>query len=132
MRKFRTALYASVWCSTQPKYWIPVLEIYWSIITSMAFEIILVQYQYSIEILKYFWVSLSVFQKEIKGPKFEYFIVLKRCHFRKCIIINFFMSIVKFPTSNAKLFTLLSKTHAIFYDAIKGQATSNNSCQLEV
>ena len=40
------------------------------------------------------------------------------------------MSIVKFPTSNAKLFTLLSKSHAIFYDAIKGQATSNNSCQL--
>ena len=34
-----------------------------SIITSMAFKTILVQYQYSIEILNYFSVSLSVFQK---------------------------------------------------------------------
>ena len=80
----------SVWCSTQTKYWIPVLEIYWSIITSMAFKTILVQYQYSFEILNYFSVSLSVFQKKIKGPKFEYFIVLKRYHFRKCIVTNFF------------------------------------------
>ena len=60
----------SVCCSTQTKYWIPVLETYWSIITSIAFQIILVQYQYSIEILNYFSVSLSVFQKKIKGPKF--------------------------------------------------------------
>ena len=77
-------------CSTQTKYWIPVLETYWSIITSIAFQIILVQYQYSIEILNYFSVSLSVFQKKIKGPKFEHFIVLKRFFFRKCIVINFF------------------------------------------
>ena len=54
----------------------------------MAFQKILVQYQYSIEILNYFSVSLSVFQKKIRGQKFEYFIVLKKFHFGKCIIIN--------------------------------------------
>ena len=72
----------------------------------MAYQIILVQYQYSIKILNYFPVSLSVFQNKIKCPKFEDFIVLKRYHFRKLI---FFMSIVKFLTRNAKLFTLLNK-----------------------
>ena len=53
---------------------------------------IFVQYQYSIEILNYFSVSLSVFKKKkkIKGPEFEHFIVLKRFLFRKCIVINFF------------------------------------------
>ena len=76
----------SVCCSTQKKYWIPVSETYWCIITSIAFQIILVQYQYSIEILNYFSVSLSVFQKKIKGPKFEHFIVLKKFLFRKCIV----------------------------------------------
>ena len=80
----------SVCCSTQTKYWIPVLKTYWSIITSIAFQIILVQYQYSIEILYYFSVSLSVFKNKLKCPKFDYFIVLKRYHFRKCIGINFF------------------------------------------
>ena len=68
-----------------------VLETYWSIITSMDFQIILVHYQYSIEILKYFSVSLSVFQKKIMWSKFEYFIVLKRYHFSNCIVINFFL-----------------------------------------
>ena len=62
----------SVCCNTQTKYWIPVLKTYWSIINSMVFQIIPVQYQYSIEILHYFSVSLSVFQKKIKGSKFEY------------------------------------------------------------
>lgn len=87
-RNFSKSLECSVCCSTQRKYWIPVLETYWSIINSMAFQIILVQYQYSIEIHNYFSVSLSVFQKKIKGPKFEYFVVLKRFHFRKYIVIN--------------------------------------------
>ena len=77
-------------CSTQTKYWIPVLEAYWSMITSMAFYKILLQYQYSIEILNYFPVSLSVFQKKIRGPKFENLICLKIYHFRKFIVINFF------------------------------------------
>ena len=81
---------SSVCCSTQTKYWIPVLETYWSIITSMAFQKILVQYQYSIEILNYFPVSLSVFQKKFRGPKFENSIFLKINHFRKNIVINFF------------------------------------------
>ena len=54
----------------QKKYWIPVLEAYWSIITSMAFQIIPDKYQYLIRILRYFPVSLSVFQKKIKVPKF--------------------------------------------------------------
>ena len=48
------------------------------------------QYQYSIEILNYFPVSLSVFQKKFRGPKFENFIFLKIYHFRKFIVINFF------------------------------------------
>ena len=119
----------------------------------MAYQIILVLYQYSIKILNYFPVSLSVFQNKIKCSKFENFIVLKRYHFRKFIIINFFMSIVKFLTRNAKLFTLLNKMlvmpltnmftlfwstldsfskqkfNTLCYDAIKEQATSNNSCQ---
>ena len=30
----------------QTRYWIPVLGIYWSILTSMAFQLILVQYKY--------------------------------------------------------------------------------------
>ena len=80
----------SVCCSTQRKYWISVMEKYWSIITSMAFQIILVLYQYSIEILNYFSVSLSVFPKVIRVPKFEYFIVLKIFHFIQCLVINCF------------------------------------------
>ena len=45
--------YRACW-NTQIKSWIPVLETYWSIITSMAFQIIMDQYQYSIKILNYF------------------------------------------------------------------------------
>ena len=90
MQEHTHTLHISVCCSTQTKYWIPVLETYWSIITSMAFQKILVQYQYSIEILNYFPVSLSVFQKKFRGPKFENSIFLKINHFRKNIVINFF------------------------------------------
>ena len=60
-----TARLRACW-NTQTKSWIPVLETYWSIITSMAFQIILDQYQYSIKILNYFPVSLSVFKKKLK------------------------------------------------------------------
>ena len=55
----------------------------------MAYQIILVQYQYSIEILNYFPVSLSVFQKKSEA-QYENFIFLKIYHFRKFIVINFF------------------------------------------
>ena len=79
----RYKLQFSVCCSTKTKYWIPVLETYWSIITSMVFHNILVQYQCSIEVLNYFSVSLSVFQKKIRGQKFEYFIVLKKNSLRE-------------------------------------------------
>ena len=55
-----TYMLSSVCCSTQTKYWIPVLETYWSTITSIAFQKILVQYQYSIGIFNYFPVSLKL------------------------------------------------------------------------
>ena len=143
-------VWLSVCCSTQTKYWIPVLETYWSIITSIAFQIILVQYQYSIEILNYFSVSLSVFQKKIKGPKFEHFIVLKRFLFRKCIVINFFQVNCQISYQKCQIVYIIEQnviyalknsltlfwiafqnkdlTHASLLWCYKGQATSNNSC----
>ena len=65
-RSYFTYLIDRACWNTQIKSWIPVLEIYWSIITSMAFQIILDQYQYSKKTLNYFPVSLSVFQKQSK------------------------------------------------------------------
>ena len=76
----------SVCCSTQTKYWITVLETYWSTITSMAFWKILVQYQHSIEILNYFPVSLSVFQKKDRGQNLRIYFFLKIYHIRKFIV----------------------------------------------
>ena len=150
----KRALSHSVFCSTKTKYWIPVLETYWSIITSIAFQIILVQYQYSIEILNYFSVSLSVFQKKIKGPKFEHFIVLKRFLFRKCIVIKSFQvncqisyqkcqtvyiieqNIIYALKNSITLFWIAFQTkdltHASLLWCFKWKATSNNSCQLLV
>ena len=141
-----------VGCSTQTKYWIPVLETYWSIITSIAFQIILVQYQYSIEIPNYFSVSLSVFQKKkSKGPKFEHFIVLKRLLFSKCTVINFFQgncqisykkcliieqNVIYALKSSLTLFWIAFQnkdlTHASFLWCFKWKATLNDSCQLVV
>ena len=81
---------SSVCCSTQTKYWITVLEIYWSIVTSMAFEVILDQYQYSIEILNYFSVSLSVLQKWIQRPKIWLFHCFEKISFQEVHSYQFF------------------------------------------
>ena len=74
----------------------------------MAFQIILVQYQYSIEILNYFSVSLSVFQKNPKAQNLSISFFSKDIPSRNAYISTFFMSIVKFHTRNTKLNSLKS------------------------
>ena len=55
----------------------------------MALQIILYYYQYSIEILNHFSVSLSIFKK---NQSTEYFFVFKGYHFRKGIVQIFLVN----------------------------------------
>ena len=146
-----TVVWSSVCCSTQTKYWIPVLETYWSIITSIAFQIILVQYQYSIEILNYFSVSISVFKKKSKAKNLYTSLLFL---FRKCIVINFFQVNCQISYQKCQFVYIIEQyviyalknsltlfwiafqnkdlTHASLLWCSKWKATSNNSCQLVV
>ena len=72
--------------STEYQYWkhtevsLPVwfFKIYLSSISILQKYLTIFQYHY------------QYFKNKFKCPKFDYFIVLKRYHFRKCIVINFF------------------------------------------